>query len=288
MLKRVIRGGVRRAKRWLEDDDQQSEQPAWLSNYAYGGLNSVLNDLLKSGDHVYPQYAYGLLHGAYLARNLRINRISTLEFGVAGGNGLLSLEEIAAAIERLFDIEIDVYGFDTGRGLPKPQDYRDLPNLYRESAFAMDEGRLRRCLKKATLVLGPVAETVDEFLRSLSAPLAFISFDLDYYSATMSAFKVLSAGTPALLPRVHCYFDDIVGFTHSEFTGERLAIAEFNRCHPIRKISPIFGLRHFLPFSCSTAIWPEQIFMAHIFDHELYSEYDGLDVGFQLSLSEKK
>lgn len=28
------------------------------------------------------------------------------------------------------------YGFDTGKGLPKPQDYRDLPNLYRESAFA--------------------------------------------------------------------------------------------------------------------------------------------------------
>ena len=64
------------------------------------------------------------------------------------------------------------------------------------------------------------------------------------------------------LPRVHCYFDDIMGFTFSEFTGERFAIAEFNRSHSKRKISPIFGLRYFLPRPYNHAVWPDQMYLA--------------------------
>ena len=60
----------------------------------------------------------------------------------------------------------------------------------------------------------------------------------------MHAFKLFEADRSMLLPRVHCYFDDIIGLTYSEFNGERLAIAEFNNAHPMTKISPIFGLRH--------------------------------------------
>ncbi|MHC4129678.1 MAG: hypothetical protein ACYSUA_16250, partial [Planctomycetota bacterium] len=41
-------------------------------------------------------------------------RISALEFGVAGGNGLLALERAAMRLAEIFGVEIDVYGFDSG------------------------------------------------------------------------------------------------------------------------------------------------------------------------------
>src|SRR6185503_11087279 len=72
----------------------------------------------------YPPYAYGVFFAAQLAAALGIERISALELGVAGGRGLLALERIAAAVERRFPVRIDVYGFDTGEGMPEAQDYR--------------------------------------------------------------------------------------------------------------------------------------------------------------------
>ena len=93
-------------------------------------------------------------------KSLGIKRISTMEFGVAGGNGLLSLEHVALGVERHLGVEIEVYGFDTGVGLPKLNDYRDLPNLYRKGAFAMDFDGLRKRLKKAQLILGLVENTL--------------------------------------------------------------------------------------------------------------------------------
>jgi hypothetical protein len=195
---------------------------------------------------------------------------------VAGGNGLISLEKIAESVEERFELHIDVYGFDTGAGLPKPVDYRDLPNLWRESAFPMDVERLQQRLKKAQLMLGLVGETVVDFIRSCPAPVAFISFDLDYYSSTIDAFKLLEAACSVLLPRVYCYFDDIIAFTYSDFTGERLAIKEFNASHSMRKISPIYGLRYFLPRSHRDTMWSEQFYITHLFDHHLYSRHDGL------------
>ena len=91
----------------------------------------------------------------------------------------------------------------------------------------------------------------------------------------MQAFKVLEADPALLLPRVYCYFDDIMGFTYSEYNGERLAITEFNASHDSRKISPIYGLKYFLPAPHAQADWSEMIYMAHIFDHELYGREDG-------------
>ena len=81
---------------------------------------------------------------------------------------------------------------------------------------------------------------------------------------------------PLDLARIHCYFDDIMGFTFSEYTGERLAITEFNNAHQMRKISPIFGFKYFLPKSYSGHLWSDQMYMAHIFDHDLYGRSDGL------------
>lgn len=134
------------------------------------------------------------------------------------------------------------------------------------------------------MYLGLVKSTVPDFLASNPAPVGFISFDLDLYSSTMDAFQLLAASPRLLLPRVHCYFDDICGYTFGDLNGERLAIAEFNAASEDRKLSPIYGLRHFVTPDQFHAMWPEQIFLAHILDHDLYNENDGLWKGAEIDL----
>ena len=77
-----------------------------------------------------PQYAFGVYNAGTLARNLGLRGITAIEFGVAGGNGLVALERIAQEVARHLSIEIAVYGFDTGEGMPDPADYRDLPYVW--------------------------------------------------------------------------------------------------------------------------------------------------------------
>lgn len=228
-----------------------------------------------------PSYRWGTLCAAYLAKALGYPRISVIEFGVAGGGGLLKLEEIAAWVEQQTGVAIDVYGFDTGTGLTKPQDYRDLPQLWQEGDYRMDVERLRSRLTRARLVLGPVETTVPEFLAEAPAPVGFIAFDLDLYSSTMHAFQLFEGSDEVLLPRVVCYFDDIIGFSHGDFNGERLAIHEFNAGHQLRKISAIYGLRYVLDMD---KVWTEMMFMFHAFDHARYNDYDGMNFIPELSL----
>ena len=140
----------------------------------------------------------------------------------------------------------------------------------------MDQEKLTKRLSKAQLRLGQVGETIIDFIDSKPAPVAFISFDLDYYSSTVQAFKLLDAESAVLLPRIHCYFDDITGFTYSERTGERCAIHEFNNSNAMRNISPIYGLRHYLPVPYANKYWTECMYLAHIFSHPLYGHSDGL------------
>jgi hypothetical protein len=243
----------------------------------YPWLNWLLEtSVRKSQGRLRPNYTWAMLQAAHLAKTLGIPRISAIEFGVAGGNGLLALEDAAVLVKQEMAIEVDVYGFDTGAGLPRPLDYRDLPNLFTETDYQMDVEKLKARLKRARLILGLVQKTVPEFLLSNPAPIGFISIDVDYYTSTAEVLAALECDQDLLLPRIHCYFDDIMGFTFSEYTGERLAIAEFNDSHQMRKISPIFGLKYFLPRRYFSHLWCEQMYIAHIFDHDLYGRDDGL------------
>ena len=210
-----------------------------------------------------------MLHAAYLAKALGIKRISAIEFGVAGGRGLIALEKAAEMVENSLGIAVDVCGFDTGQGLPRPEDYRDLPDLYEASTYPMDQEALRRQLRRAKLLIGLIGSTLPDFVASRPSPVGFVSIDVDLYSSTMDAFQLFNADHNILLPRIHCYFDDIMGFTFSEFTGERLAIEDFNKTNGLRKISPIYGLRHFVPRQFSDAMWVESMYLAHFFDHPL-------------------
>ena len=280
-VKRAIDRVVRKTRSYLQSIEEEldgkdnggfDDQP----HSSHLSVNSIFAKLLREKSAAQrPWYTWGVLQGALLSQAIGIGRISVIEFGVAGGNGLLALERIADRVEEISGVAVDVYGFDSGSGLPKPLDYRDCPNLFSPGHYPMDEEKLRKRLHRARLILGLVEDTVSEFIASRPSPVAFISFDLDYYSSTMQAFKLLEAEQTLLLPRIYCYFDDIMGFTYSEYNGERLAIAEFNTSHSSRKISPIYGLKYFLPAAHSQADWSEMLYIAHIFDHELYGRDDG-------------
>jgi hypothetical protein len=137
--------------------------------------------------------------------------------------------------------------------------------------------RLRARLTRTELVLGDVADTVAPFLARRPPPVSFISFDLDLYSATVQALRLLEGDVEVLLPRVHCYFDDITGFTYGELNGERLAIREFNERNALRKISAFYGLGHYVPARCAMDLWVEKMHLAHVLDHPFYGEPDGLN-----------
>jgi hypothetical protein len=220
-----------------------------------------------------PHYTWSVLLAALTARGLGIAEISVLELGVAGGNGLLALEEAAAAAERLLGVSVAVWGFDLGTGMPEPRDQRDVPWAVRKGYFPMDEQALHSRLARAHLVLGPVNETLRKWVSEAHPPVGFIAFDLDYYSSTVESFCLLEAEDPALLPRVVCYFDDVLGYGWSEHNGERAAITGFNAAHDSRKLGFVHGLGHFLPASQRGRPWSEQIWIAHLFDHCRYAEF---------------
>jgi|SRR5579875_478544 len=73
-----------------------------------------------------PAYAYCAYHAAALAKRLGYRAVSALEFVVAGGNGLVFLDSFAGEVERGLGVRVELYGFDTGRGLPAPGSSRDL------------------------------------------------------------------------------------------------------------------------------------------------------------------
>jgi hypothetical protein len=266
---------ARDARTWLCDqsDLRSARQSA---ETAYPEINSLFVRIVRSSG-ARPQYLWGALHGGYLAKALGIAAVSLVEFGVAGGNGLVDLDQVGQALEACLGVQAAVYGFDTGRGLPAPVDARDCPNLFSGGDYPMDAERLRARLHHTELILGDVADTVTPFLESNPAPVAFVSFDLDLYSATAQALRLLEGDVEILLPRVHCYFDDITGFTYADFNGERLAMHEFNERNDLRKISPVHSLAHYVPSRCAHDLWVEKMHLTHVLDHPLYGEPDGLN-----------
>jgi hypothetical protein len=282
MLKGLARRALRTIKSWLEEETNGNGK----GPHSESSLNLVdgLCARILQDEPERPNYVWGVVNAAALARNLNISRISVLELGVAGGNGLVALEKIAERVGKAWGLQIDVYGFDSGIGLPKPVDYRDLPQLFSEGFFSMDVEKLRARLKTAKISLGFVEKTIPEFLESNPAPVGFAAFDLDLYTSTLHALQLFEAVDECLLPRIFCYFDDILGFSYSDFTGELLAISEFNGAHKMRKISKINGMRYVVPAVARPGAWVEQFYMAHLFDHKLYNHYDGSNPKTQLTL----
>jgi len=215
-----------------------------------------------------------MYQAAVLARQLGIDRISAIEFGVAGGNGLITMEQHARAIYAETGVEFEVYGFDAGSGLPETADRRDLPHRWRVGFYRMDEQALSARLRSARLIIGPVRATLPSFFDCKPAPIGAVSFDLDYYTSTQDAFALFEGESKRFLPRVLCYFDDIIDSNDdfygrinpeyfSDFNGERLAIEEFNHNHDERKIAR----RYLAPRRYIKTPWQTKIFVYHDFAH---------------------
>lgn len=223
-----------------------------------------------------PPYAYCMFRAAQLASRLGIGQMSALELGVAGGNGLVAMESHAAEVEKLTGVAVSVYGLDTGEGLFEPVDVRDMPYYFAPGHYRMDVDKLRSRLTRAELVLGDARETFAEFVAAGNPPIGVIAFDMDYYSSTAGVLDVVGREehAKAFLPRVYTYFDNITGFKgqdYNEFTGELLAIAEFNGQHSSTKFSLD---RHFMARPIQPP-WSVQIYTLHRFDHPDYSTYVG-------------
>lgn len=221
-----------------------------------------------------PNYAYILLRAADLARRLGISAISALEFGVAGGRGILAMQAHADRIGQLTGVAIKVYGFDTGAGLPPPQDYRDLPYVWQEAHFKMDEPALRRKLGRSELVLGLVEDTVKGFAASHNPPpIGAISFDLDYYSSSVAAFGIFGIAPEHRLPRIFCYMDDILSSNLGHVgpaVGVPLAMEEYRRAHPRHGLDALSHLEfEYAPLRR----WHRQIYSFSDFDHPRFNDY---------------
>lgn len=282
MTERSMSKSWRRFKRWLKGPAPKGPRPG-ADGFLYGWINEQLREMADDG--LRKPYAWGMLQAAALGAALGHKRISAVEFGVAGGNGLVAMEAIAERIESQIDVVFDIHGFDSGAGLPPPTDHRDVPNLCSPGLYAMDQALLRSRLRRAKLVIGDIKDTIGEFLASRPAPLAFIACDFVLYSSTAHGLRILEADESLLLPRVHSYFDDVLGFTYGDDNGERLAIHEFNAAHAKRKLSPIYGLKYYVPPELSHEMWVDKFWIGHVYDHSRYAHRDPLVQGHDLALS---
>jgi hypothetical protein len=219
----------------------------------------------------YPPYAYGMLNAAIQAKEMGLTRISAIEFGVASGNGMLAMEDLAKEIENEIGITFELFGFDTSLGLPSSSDYRDQLYFWPKGGFPMDLVALRAKLSRSELIIGDVAETTTTFFSNYNPPpIGFIAFDLDYYSSTKSAFNIFNNNYDFFMPRVECYMDDVGSYevlSANSGTGVLKAIHDFNN-ESDTKIYKKEQVSHFRRLPSS---WNEFMYVHHIFNHQKYS-----------------
>ncbi|MAV64846.1 MAG: hypothetical protein CMG00_06630 [Candidatus Marinimicrobia bacterium] len=214
------------------------------------------------------QNAFGLFESADMAISLGKKRVTVIEFGVASGAGLINIQKIAENVTKHTGIEFDIFGFDTGMGMPKPKSFRDHPELYSKGDFPMDYKNLSKLINKNTkLVIGEIDKTLIEFCEHSfeDSPIGYISIDVDYYSSTLDALKVFNMKSDQYLPRVIVYLDDIEEPSHNSWCGEIAAINQFSQSNDLRKIEKYFFLKNHRLFK--NANWIDHIYQAHILDH---------------------
>ncbi|MGH7931672.1 MAG: hypothetical protein ACREQN_00745 [Candidatus Binataceae bacterium] len=223
---------------------------------------------LRFGAAAYPWYGWCLYHAALQARALDFGRVTAIEMGVAGGAGLLALRDHAVEVERQTGVKTVIFGLDAGSGLPASSDYRDLLYCWPRGSFPMDFDKLRAQLNGgAELVIGNIGETLPRLVWPADAPLAVVLFDLDLYSSTVAALKVLAK--PNRLARVWCWLDDISGYPdnlYSDKTGVRLAVREYNDARRDGTLSPANCFKDMRP-----QWWHDLVYVDHDFAHPAYN-----------------
>jgi hypothetical protein len=213
--------------------------------------------------------AFCLLQAAKFAKQYGYQSYTAIEFGVANGTGLMNMAEIAGRVTKATGVDIKVVGFDSGKGMPPPLDYRDHPDVYRQGDFPMQdyEQLLRRLPPNTQLIIGDISETIGPFLSALQpgCPIGYVVIDVDYYSSTVECLKVFSGTADLYLPEVLMFLDDILHPEHNPSQGEYLAINEFNSKNEMRKTYHYNLLHEFRLLK--NALWISQVFQMHILDH---------------------
>jgi hypothetical protein len=216
-----------------------------------------------------PNYLYGMLRAADVAKFCGKQMVTIVEFGVASGGGLLNMVSLAPIVEKETGIKLRIVGFDTGQGLPYIQGYKDHPELWNPGDFAtQDREALTRALGgRADMIWGDITDTIGPFTDSINpaAPLGFVSVDVDIYSASAAALRCLSSHPEKYNPGVSMYFDDVSFFFANEWAGELAAISEFNQDHELRKIGPD---RSLTGRPVVSAGWYSKMYVCHVLDHE--------------------
>jgi len=217
-----------------------------------------------------PSHAFCLYNAALEAKALGHTAFTAIEFGVAGGNGLMLLCQYRDEIQRELGLTIHLIGFDAGSGLPPSTDPRDLLYTWPPGSFQMDVPKLQaRLAGRVQLILGNVAETTRTLTLPADAPLGAVIFDLDYYTSTRDALTIFDQAN--VLPRVWCYFDDVEGTASNALTdhlGERAAIAEFNSTrNPLDAHLALAYAFKFVP----PEPWHPRIFVYHRPSHPDYN-----------------
>ena len=102
----------------------------------------------------------------------------------------------------------------------------------------MDQNLLEERLQFAKMIIGDINETAESFIEKYApAPIGCVLVDVDYYSSTIPVMKLLEQKEHKnFLPRIYMYFDDVS--PQYEFSGETLAIKEFNQRNDDKKIAP--------------------------------------------------
>ncbi len=225
-----------------------------------------------------PHYAFCMLAAADIATFFGYSKVTAIECGVAEGGGLLHMCELAELITGETGVAFEIYGFDTGEGLPALEDYRDHPEIWTQGDFPNPDkaGMEARLPDNAHMVWGNIKETAAPFLANLpkDAPIGFVSMDMDLYSSTRDALALYDGAPEQCLPVSVSYFDDTLGhperigsLMRNRWCGQLRAIDEFNEQHEMRKIDIIRTLRARRPLK--EELWLEQIYGVHMLDHPL-------------------
>lgn len=255
-------------------------------------LGSLLRSTVRASDGVYnyspqfklamqavdrPHYAWCMMRAAELGRALGHSRISAIEFGVAGGNGLSFMCAYAGEVKKVTGVEVVCYGFDTGEGMPPPEGSADLPYWFAAQQYRMDVPALKARVPSGHLVLGNIRDRIDGFLdEHAPPPIGVIFNDTDYWSSTRESFRLFNQAATRpehFLPRQFMYFDDIIGSEiemYGPYNGQLMAIEEYNASQDDVKIHRNQNLLKHDHFA-----WRWQIYYAHLFRHPAYDTYIG-------------
>ena len=216
-----------------------------------------------------PSSAYCLWLATIQAVRLGIKTLQVFEFGVAHGAGLLNLCNICAMLTEATDVEFQIFGFDSDVGMPPLVDYRDHPEIWHQGEFLSNHDWIRGQLSSnAELISGNVKDTVGAFVASRTSeasPIGFVIIDVDLYSSALQCFELFKHPNPnCYLPTTLVYMDDVNDLlTTSSWTGEKLAVSEFNFANPMRKLEELRGVRKNHP----RAGWHSHVHGLHVLEH---------------------